>query len=100
MTTTFSSFRRSRMRSASPQFFSARALARSGAEPPALNNNCSGKHAGFIVNYGKAKASEIMSVFIKVQDEVKDKFGVDLEPEIQFIGDWSGERMVRTGKRP
>ncbi len=60
----------------------------------------SGKHAGFIVNYGKAKASEIMSVFIKVQDEVKDKFGVDLEPEIQFIGDWSGERMVRTGKRP
>lgn len=50
----------------------------------------SGKHAGFIVNYGKAKASEIMSVFIKVQDEVKDKFGVDLEPEIQFIGDWSG----------
>ena len=29
------------------------------------------KHAGFIVNYGKAKSSEIMAVFIKVQDEVK-----------------------------
>lgn len=26
----------------------ARALARSGSEPTALNNNCSGKHAGFI----------------------------------------------------
>lgn len=26
----------------------ARALARSGAEPSALNNNCSGKHAGFV----------------------------------------------------
>jgi L-asparaginase II len=26
----------------------ARALARAGAEPTALNNNCSGKHAGFI----------------------------------------------------
>ncbi|HHU07095.1 MAG TPA: UDP-N-acetylmuramate dehydrogenase [Clostridiaceae bacterium] len=59
----------------------------------------SGKHAGFIVNYGKAKASEIMAVFIKVQDEVEARFGIHLEPEIQFIGDWSGEPMVRREKR-
>lgn len=58
----------------------------------------SDKHAGFIVNYGKAKASEIMSVFIKVQDEVEGQFGVLLEPEIQFIGDWSGEPMVKKEK--
>ncbi|NLB09156.1 MAG: hypothetical protein GX832_05745 [Clostridiales bacterium] len=39
-----------------------------------------------------------MAVFIKVQDEVKKQFGIDLEPEVEFIGDWSGEPMARTGR--
>ncbi|MDI9461296.1 MAG: UDP-N-acetylmuramate dehydrogenase [Saccharofermentanales bacterium] len=62
------------------------------------SSGVSEKHAGFIVNYGKAKSSEIMAVFIKVQDEVKKQFGIDLEPEVEFIGDWSGEPMARTGR--
>ncbi|HHV42337.1 MAG TPA: UDP-N-acetylmuramate dehydrogenase [Clostridiaceae bacterium] len=53
------------------------------------------KHAGFIVNYGKAKSSEIMAVFINVQDEVEKQYGIVLEPEVQFIGDWSDQPMVR-----
>jgi UDP-N-acetylmuramate dehydrogenase len=46
----------------------------------------SAKHAGFIVNSGGAKSSEIAQVFLRVQDKVKEKFGVTLEPEVRFAG--------------
>lgn len=46
----------------------------------------SSKHANFIVNTGKAKASEILELIEYVKNEVKDKTGVLLEPEIRVIG--------------
>lgn len=79
-------------------YYAGKLISDAGLQGLRLGNcGVSAKHAGFIVNYGKAKAADIMAVFIRVQDEVKEKFAVDLEPEIQFIGDWSGEKMVRTG---
>ncbi|MFC1838255.1 UDP-N-acetylmuramate dehydrogenase [Thermodesulfobacteriota bacterium] len=46
----------------------------------------SSKHANFIVNTGKAKASEILELIEYVKKEVWDKTGVMLEPEIRIIG--------------
>jgi UDP-N-acetylmuramate dehydrogenase len=50
------------------------------------------KHAGFIVNraVGETTAADVRSLFEKVQAVVYSQFGVQLEPEVRFIGDWSG----------
>ena len=47
----------------------------------------SDKHAGFVVNYDHATAADVHAVIEYVQAEVKRQFGVDLHPEVRFLGD-------------
>ncbi len=42
------------------------------------------KHANFIVNLGKARASDVLSLMGLISEEVKNKFNVILEPEIKI----------------
>ena len=44
------------------------------------------KHCGFVINAGNASAADVMDLIREVQDRVKDKFGVELEPEVVFLG--------------
>lgn len=46
------------------------------------------KHCGFIVNTGKASASDIAEVIQEVKDRVKEKFGVTMETEVIYLGDF------------
>ncbi len=46
------------------------------------------KHANFIVNVGDASANDVRSLMERCQLEVKDKFGVELIPEVEFVGEW------------
>lgn len=48
----------------------------------------SNKHCGFVVNTGKATAADIKEVIEEVQERVKERFHVTLEPEIVFLGDF------------
>jgi UDP-N-acetylmuramate dehydrogenase len=48
------------------------------------------RHANFIVNEGGATASEIRRLAETARRAVAGRFGVGLEYEVQFIGDWSG----------
>ena len=50
----------------------------------------SDRHANFIVNLGGAKGEDVRKVMVIVGAGVKKKCGVQLEPEVQFVGDWSG----------
>lgn len=43
-------------------------------------------HAGFIINTGNAKASDIYNLMRHVQETVFKQFGVMLEPEVRMIG--------------
>lgn len=45
------------------------------------------KHSGFIINKGNATANEILNLIQVVQNTVKDKYGVDLHPEVRIIGE-------------
>ncbi|MGE5417736.1 MAG: UDP-N-acetylmuramate dehydrogenase [Acidobacteriota bacterium] len=47
----------------------------------------SSKHAGFIVNRGKAKAAEVLALIAHIQSHVREQFSVDLETEIMIIGE-------------
>jgi UDP-N-acetylmuramate dehydrogenase len=43
------------------------------------------KHANFICNLGRAKASEVLSLIERIREGVRRVFGVLLEPEIEIV---------------
>ncbi|MFD2612810.1 UDP-N-acetylmuramate dehydrogenase [Paenibacillus gansuensis] len=45
------------------------------------------QHANFIVNTGKAKASDVLTLMAQVKDAVKARFGVELVPEVLVVGE-------------
>lgn len=45
----------------------------------------SDKHGNFIVNLGGATAQNVMDLIDKVKEKVYDKFGIELEEEIQLV---------------
>jgi len=47
------------------------------------------RHANFILNVGNASAYEIFRLAQVVKEEVHAKFGVELEEEVLYLGDWS-----------
>jgi len=50
------------------------------------NAQVSAKHAGFIINLGSAKASDIKYLIDKIEAVVYNKFDILLEPEVRFLG--------------
>ncbi|MDE5931670.1 MAG: UDP-N-acetylmuramate dehydrogenase [Lachnospiraceae bacterium] len=48
----------------------------------------SDKHCGFVVNIGNATAADVKEVIEEVQERVKERFHVKLEPEVIFLGDF------------
>ena len=44
------------------------------------------KHANFIVNLGGATASDVASVIVHVIEEVRRTHGIELQPEVKFLG--------------
>lgn len=45
------------------------------------------KHGGFIVNKGDATAKDILNLIHHIQNTIKEKFGVELHPEVRIIGE-------------
>ena len=46
----------------------------------------SSKHAGFIINNGNATARDVLELIAYIQQKAKERFGVDLQPEIRVVG--------------
>ena len=44
------------------------------------------KHAGFVINYDNATANDVLALMQKVKSVVLEKDGVELEPEVIFVG--------------
>lgn len=45
------------------------------------------KHCGFVINSDEATFEDVMNLIEHIQHVVKDKFQVDLEPEVRVIGE-------------
>ncbi len=46
------------------------------------------KHSGFIINAGGATACDVAALIKHIQRTVKDRFGVYLQTEVKFLGDF------------
>lgn len=44
------------------------------------------KHCGFVINTGDATARDVRALIKEIQERVKERFRVELEPEIVFLG--------------
>ena len=45
------------------------------------------KHAGFVINRGSARASDVLELMQQIKTRVFDAYGVELEPEIRILGE-------------
>jgi UDP-N-acetylmuramate dehydrogenase len=45
------------------------------------------KHANFVQNTGHASTADVLAVMAEGRRRVLDRFGVELEPEVQRLGD-------------
>lgn len=43
-------------------------------------------HANFIVNKGGASARDVLELMHRAQDTVKEAYGIELQPEVRFLG--------------
>jgi len=50
------------------------------------------KHANFVLNVGNATASDIRRLALHAKATVRERFGVELEEEVLYLGDWSDFR--------
>jgi UDP-N-acetylmuramate dehydrogenase len=49
----------------------------------------SAKHANFIVNDQKGSAADVRRLAERVRSDIRERHGVELQFEIEFVGDWS-----------
>lgn len=45
------------------------------------------KHANFIINAGAARAADLEAVIVHVQKIIKERFGIQLTPEVRIVGE-------------
>ncbi len=46
----------------------------------------SDKHANFVENHGDASTADVIAVMVEGRRRVKERFGIELEPEVQALG--------------
>lgn len=56
------------------------------------NAEISTRHANFFINHGETLAEDVRALVRLAQKTVFEKFGVNLELEVELVGDWSVER--------
>ena len=44
------------------------------------------QHAGIVINTGQASAEDVIMLISYIKQQVRDKFGVQLQEEIEYIG--------------
>ena len=55
------------------------------------NAQISPVHANFFVNLGEARAADVLALIHLAHATVKEKLGVELELEVELVGEWGGQ---------
>jgi UDP-N-acetylmuramate dehydrogenase len=57
------------------------------------------KHANFFVNEGEATAEDVRGLIAEAWNTVREQFGVELELEVELVGDWRFDEDEQTDGR-
>jgi UDP-N-acetylmuramate dehydrogenase len=49
------------------------------------------KHANFFINDDEATAEDIRALFAEAWNSVREQFGVEMELEVELVGEWAFE---------
>jgi UDP-N-acetylmuramate dehydrogenase len=72
-----------------PQDFAGRLIDKAGLKGTRVGGaGISPLHGNFFINYGNATAADIWSLLQNARETVHEKFGIELELEIQLAGEW------------
>ncbi|MEJ2734380.1 MAG: hypothetical protein P8189_12570 [Anaerolineae bacterium] len=72
-----------------PGDFAGRLVEASGLKGKRVGGvEISNLHANFMVNQGGATAADVKALIDLARESVKESFGVELELEIELIGEW------------
>lgn len=72
-----------------PGDYAGRLIESAGLKGKRIGNaEISPVHANFIVNHGQTSASDVIELIRITRQEVIQKFGVELELEIELVGEW------------
>jgi UDP-N-acetylmuramate dehydrogenase len=73
--------------------FAGRLIEAAGLKGTRIGNaEISPIHGNFFINHGKTDAGDIRALIELARKTVKDKFGIELELEIELIGEWDLKR--------
>lgn len=71
-----------------PGYFAGKLIEEAGLKGFRVGDaQVSEKHAGFIVNVGNATAKDVLTLIEVIQQKVRERYGVELEPEIKIVGE-------------
>ena len=72
-----------------PGDFAGRLIEAAGLKGTRIGNaEISNVHGNFFVNHGDTRAADIKALIELAQKTIKEKFGIDLQLEVELIGDW------------
>jgi UDP-N-acetylenolpyruvoylglucosamine reductase len=57
------------------------------------------KHANFVENMGEATTADVIALMAEGRRRVRERFGVELEPEVQFLGEVDTSPLWGEGSR-
>src|SRR5262245_14650627 len=73
-----------------PGDFAGRLIEAAGLKGKQIGHaQISQRHGNFIVNLGGAKGEDVRQLMELARNEVRTRFGVELEPEVRLLGDWT-----------
>ncbi len=58
------------------------------------------RHANIVINRGDARASDVLALINLARNTVQDRFGVQLQPEISFVGEFDPPTTEEPRKMP
>lgn len=75
-----------------PGDYAGRLIEAAGLKGSRIGNvEISSQHANFFINTGEGRASDVFALIHRAHEAVKDQFGVDLELEVELVGEWGGQ---------
>ena len=69
-----------------PGYFTAQLIDQAGLKGFTVGDaQVSEKHAGFVINCGRATCADVLRLIETVKNVIREKNGIEIEPEVRYV---------------